>query len=58
VLILAKLATDGTWTYSLKSTLKLSPGAYRIIAAGQDKGGATGNSAPIGDAIHRFTLVK
>jgi hypothetical protein len=58
VLILAKLAKDGTWTYALKSTLKLSAGAYRIIAAGQDSAGATGNSAPVGDAIHRFTLVK
>ncbi len=58
VLILAKLAGDGTWSYSLKRTLKLKPGLYRVIAAGRDNAGAAGNSAPIADAIHRFRLVK
>ncbi|MEA2139135.1 MAG: hypothetical protein QOG56_2285 [Solirubrobacteraceae bacterium] len=58
VLILAKLAANGIWTYKLKSTLKLSPGIYRITAAGQDGAGASGNSASAKDAIHRFTLVK
>jgi hypothetical protein len=58
VLILAKLAKDGVWTYNLKSTLKLSPGVYRVSAAGQDGAGANGNSAAAKDAVHRFTLVK
>ena len=58
VLILAKLAKDGTWTYNVKSTIRLSAGLYRVIAAGQDNAGAAGNSAPAKDAIHRFRLVK
>ena len=58
VLILAKLATDGSWTYNVKSTIKLSAGKYRVSAAGQDNAGATGNSAAAKDAIHRFTLLK
>ncbi|MDX6676578.1 MAG: hypothetical protein QOE31_630 [Solirubrobacteraceae bacterium] len=58
ILILAKLAKDGGWSYSFKSTLKLAPGLYRITVVGQDNAGASGNSAPTKDAIHRFRLVK
>jgi hypothetical protein len=58
VLILAKLAKDGAWTYNVKSTIRLSAGLYRVIVAGQDNAGAAGNSAPAKDAIHRFRLVK
>ena len=58
VLILARLAKDGTWTYNVKSTIRLSTGLYRVIAAGQDNAGVAGNSAPSKDAIHRFRLVK
>jgi hypothetical protein len=57
VLILAKLAKDGTWTYSFKSTVKFAAGLYRLIVAGQDNGGANGNSAPRSDAIRRFRLI-
>ncbi len=57
ILILAKL-TGGNWTYSLKSTLKLAPGLYRVIAAGQDNAGASGNSAAAKDAIRRFRLIR
>lgn len=58
ILLLAKTAADGSWTYNVKSTLKLGAGTYRIIVVGADKSGARGNSAPAADAIHRFTLVK
>lgn len=58
VLILAKLAKDGSWTYNVKSTIRLSAGVYRVIAAGQDNSGAAGNSASTKDAIHRFTLIR
>ncbi|HEV7807614.1 MAG TPA: PKD domain-containing protein [Solirubrobacteraceae bacterium] len=58
ILILTKVAANGNWIYPLKSTLKLSPGLYRVTAAGQDGAGANGNSAPQKDAVHRFTLVK
>lgn len=58
VLILVTLAADGSWTYNVKRTIKLSTGVYRVIAVGQDNGGATGNAAPTADAIHRFTLLK
>ena len=58
ILILAKLGKDGAWTYTMKSTVKLVAGTYRIIVAGQDNAGASGNSAAAKDAIHRFTLLK
>jgi hypothetical protein len=58
ILLLTKLAADGSWTYNLSSKLKLGAGTYRIIAVGVDKSGARGNSATTGEAIHRFTLLK
>jgi mRNA-degrading endonuclease toxin of MazEF toxin-antitoxin module len=58
VLLLAKLAKDGSWTYNLKTTLKLGAGTYRIIVFGLDNSGAFGNSAPSKDSVHRFTLLK
>lgn len=58
VLILVKLAKDGSWTYNVKSRIKLSAGTYRVIAAGQDNAGVTGNSAAAKDAIHRFRLLR
>ncbi len=58
VLLLAKLGKDGAWTLNVKSTIKLGAGLYRVLAAGVDNSGARGNSAPRGDAIHRFTLLK
>ncbi len=58
VLLLAKTATDGTWTFNVRSTIKLGVGVYRILVAGVDNSGARGNSATRADAIHRFTLVK
>ncbi len=58
ILLLAKTAPDGSWTFNVKSTIKLGAGAYRILVAGVDNSGARGNSAPRADAIHRFTLVK
>ncbi|HEV2784822.1 MAG TPA: choice-of-anchor Q domain-containing protein [Solirubrobacteraceae bacterium] len=56
-LLLAKLAANGTWTYSVDAR-KLSAGAYRVIVVGADNSGAFGNSALRGDAIRRFTLTK
>jgi hypothetical protein len=58
ILLLAKTAKDGSWTFDLKSTIKLGAGTYRILVAGVDNSGARGNSASRADAIHRFTLLK
>ena len=58
ILLLANLAKDGTWTYNVKNRISLGAGTYRVIVIGGDTSGAVGNSAPIADAIHRFTLVK
>jgi hypothetical protein len=58
ILLLAKLGADGTWTFSVKSTLKLGAGVYRASAYGLDNTGAFGNSAPSKDSVHRFTLTK
>jgi len=57
-LLLAKTATDGSWTFTPKSTIRFGAGTYRIIVAGVDNSGARGNSASRADAIHRFTLLK
>ncbi|MCA1657155.1 MAG: hypothetical protein LC713_05535, partial [Actinobacteria bacterium] len=56
ILLLAKLGTDGAWSYKVRRNL--SAGTYRIVTAGLDGSGARGNSAPTKDAIHRFTLIK
>ena len=58
ILLLAKVATDGSWTYKLRSTIKLGVGTYRIIVLGLDKSGAAGNTATAAEAIHRFTVIK
>jgi len=58
VLLLAKLAKDGTWTFSVKSTIKLGAGKYRVTAVGLDNAGTGGNSAKRLDAIRTFTLTK
>jgi hypothetical protein len=58
ILLLAKTAADGSWTFNVRSSLRLGAGTYRIIAVGVDKSGARGNSASAGEAIHRFTLLK
>ena len=57
ILIVAKFAA-GTWTYNVKSTIKLGAGLYRVSAYALDNAGSFGNSAPSKDAVHRFTLVK
>ena len=33
-------------------------GKYRVITLGLDNSGAFGNSAPVKDAVHSFTIVK
>ncbi len=58
VLLAAKLAKDGTWTFSVKSTIKLGAGRYRATAVGLDNSGSAGNSAKRSDAIRTFTLTK
>jgi hypothetical protein len=58
VLLLAKLSANGTWSFGVKSTLKLGAGVYRASAYGLDNTGAFGNSAPSKDSVHRFTLTK
>jgi len=59
VLLAAKLnAKEGTWTFSVKSTIKLGAGKYRVTVIGLDNSGKAGNSAKRADAIRSFTLVK
>lgn len=58
ILLAARTAADGSWTYNLRSTVKLGVGTYRIIALGIDKSGARGNSATAAEAIHRFTVIR
>jgi hypothetical protein len=57
-LLLAKLGKDGSWTYNVKSTIKLGAGKYRIIVIGVDNSGAAGNTATPADAVRTFTLTK
>ncbi|HUR83748.1 MAG TPA: PKD domain-containing protein [Solirubrobacteraceae bacterium] len=58
-LIVAKLLSDGSWTYTVSSKVKRpSAGLYRISAYGADGSGAFGNSAPSKDSVIRFRLAK
>jgi hypothetical protein len=58
-LIVAKLAKDGAWSYSVSSKVKQpSPGLYRVSVYGADGSGAFGNSAPAKDSVVRFRLTK
>jgi hypothetical protein len=57
VLILAKLAKDGSWTYGISTKVKQpSPGLYRVSVYAADGSGAFGNSAPAADSVIRFRL--
>ena len=58
IVLLARLAKDGSWTYNIRSTIKLGAGKYRVISAAADNSGAFGNGAPTKDAVHSFTLVR
>jgi hypothetical protein len=58
-LLVAKLAKDGSWSYTPPAKVKaLSPGLYRVSAYGADGSGAFGNTAPSKDAVIRFRLSK
>ncbi len=57
VLLVARLAADGTWTYNANAA-KLSAGKYRIIVFGVDNSGAVGTSASAADAIRRFEITQ
>jgi hypothetical protein len=58
-LIVAKLATDGSWSFGVSSKVRTpSAGLYRLSAYGADGSGAFGNSAPSRDRVIRFRLVK
>ena len=58
-LLVAKLAKDGSWTFSPSAkTKRLSPGSYRVSAYAADGTGAFGNSAAAKDGVVRFRLVK
>jgi hypothetical protein len=57
VLIAAKLAQGGVWTYGISTKVKQpSPGLYRISVYAADGSGAFGNSAPAADSVIRFRL--
>jgi hypothetical protein len=59
VLIVAKLAKDGSWTYGISTKVKQpSAGLYRISVYAADGSGAFGNSAPTNDSVIRFRLTK
>jgi PKD domain-containing protein len=59
VLIVAKFAKDGSWTYGVSTQVKQpSPGLYRISVYAADGSGAFGNSAPPNDSVVRFRLTK
>jgi hypothetical protein len=45
---------SGRWTYTVKSTIKLIRGQFRISVYGVDKSGAFGNSAPTANRVLRF----
>jgi hypothetical protein len=54
-MIAAKLRS-GRWTYTVKRSIKLVKGAYRVSAYGTDSGGTFGNAASAKRRIVRFTL--
>lgn len=56
IAIKAKLASNGSWTYNVRSSIKLSKGGYRVIAYGADKAGSFGNSATKSLRNISFTL--
>ena len=59
VLIVAKLAKDGSWTYNVSTKIKQpSAGLYRVSVYAADGSGAFGNSAPAKDSVIRFRLTK
>jgi hypothetical protein len=59
VLIVAKVAKDGSWTYGISTKVKQpSPGLYRISVYAADGSGAFGNSASPNDSVIRFRLTK
>ncbi len=58
-LLVAKLAKDGTWAYTISLKVKQpSAGLYRASVYGADATGAFGNSAATKDSIIRFRIVK
>lgn len=58
-LLLAKLAKDGTWTFSISAKVKQpTPGLYRVSVYAADATGAFGNSAPAKDRVVRFRITK
>ncbi len=46
VLVRAKLATGGRWSFDGPRALRLPGGRYRVRVAGTDRAGVNGNSAP------------
>jgi PKD domain len=59
VLIVAKVAKDGSWAYGVPTKVKQpSAGPYRISVYASDGSGAFGNSASADDSIIRFRLTK
>jgi hypothetical protein len=58
-LLVAKLAKDGSWSYSPSTKTKaLSAGLYRVSTYGADGSGAFGNTAGSKDRVVRFRLSK
>jgi|GEM_PF-4495096 len=48
VLVRAKLAKGGRWSYSGSRALRLPAGRHRVRVSGTDRAGVNGNSAPAG----------
>jgi hypothetical protein len=58
-LLLAKVAKDGSWTFSPSTkTKRLSAGLYRVSVYGVDASASFGNSAATKDSVIRFRLTK
>ncbi len=59
VLLVAKLAADGSWTFNVSRRVRRpSPGVYRVSVYAADRSGAFGNSAPTRDRVVRFRLTR
>jgi hypothetical protein len=54
--LVAKVATNGAWSYRVPRRIELPRGRYRVTVFGRDKSGVGGNSAPRRSRIVTFTL--
>jgi hypothetical protein len=58
VLLVARLAADGSWRLRISTRRQPSAGLYRVSVYAADRSGAFGNSAPARDRVVRFRLTR